>query len=176
MSMCRTVALVPALAVIALLASVMPAVAAQPQRHTVVDQTGLPLPGVRIDVRRNDQIVENVISKDDGTFELTGTLEGDTVEAALDGFETARVPIAEAAHIVLFLAHTNEVTEVTASALVSSGAAMARLGSTMSAQLALRLPTRRPRILQSLPNAGPDRKSTRLNSSHSAKSRMPSSA
>ena len=49
------------------------------------------------------------------------------------------------------IARTNEVTEVVASALTSSGSSMERLGSTMTAPLALRLPTPRPRILQSLP-------------------------
>ncbi len=51
----------------------------------------------------------------------------------------------------MVVGRTTEVTEVVASALTSSGAAMERLGSTMSAPLAQRLPTPRPHILQALP-------------------------
>src|SRR5207342_832906 len=56
-----------------------------------------------------------------------------------------------ARRIVMVVGRTTEVTEVVASALTSSGAAMERLGSTMSAPLAQRLPTPRPHILQALP-------------------------
>ena len=52
--------------------------------------------------------------------------------------------------IVMALAHATETTEVVASALTSSGAASEHLGSTLAAPLAQRLPTPRPRVLQSL--------------------------
>ena len=75
------------------------------------------------------------------------------VEAALEGFETTRVPRSAAERIVLAIAHASEMTRegVVASALTSSGSSMEHLGSTMSAPLAQRLPTARPHILQSLP-------------------------
>jgi hypothetical protein len=132
-----------------LLASVLSM--AQPPRAIVVDATGLPLPGVRIEVRRGDQVIESVVTGADGTFELMPGRPDDLVEAALDGFETTRVTRADALRIALPLARTNEVAEVVASALTSSGSSMERLGSTMTAPLAQRLPTPRPRILQSLP-------------------------
>jgi hypothetical protein len=126
-------------------------VSAQPAPLVVIDQTGLPLPGVRIDVYRGGQIIESVTTGADGTYQLAPGQPSDMVDAALEGFETVRVPRVEANRIVLPIGRTNEVTEVVASALTSSGSAMERLGSTMSASLAQRLPTPRPHILQSLP-------------------------
>ena len=107
----------------------------------VVDQTGLPLPGVRIDVYRGADVIETVTTNADGTFQLAPGVPSDMVEAALDGFETLRVPRVEANRIVLLIGRASEVTEVVASALTSSGSAMEHLGSTMSAALAQRLPT-----------------------------------
>jgi hypothetical protein len=139
-----------AIAAMAMLLAAAP-VRAQPARPVVVDQTGLPLPGVRIDVYRGSQIIESVTTEGDGTFQLAPGQPSDMVDVALEGFETVRVPRVEANRIVLPIGRTNEVTEVVASALTSSGSAMERLGSTMTASLAQRLPTARPHILQSLP-------------------------
>jgi len=124
---------------------------AQGAKGVVVDQTGLPLPGVRIEVRRGDAVTESTTSEADGTFTLAPGAPDDAVEAALDGFETVHVPRTSASRIVLPLARATEVTEVVGSALTSSGSTMERLGSTMAAPLAQRLPAPRPRILQSLP-------------------------
>jgi hypothetical protein len=124
---------------------------AQATPGVVLDQTGLPLPGVRIDLERQGQVVEHATTEGDGTFTLRGGLKDDIVVAVLDGFETTRASLTPEMRIVMPLAHASEVTEVRGSALTSSGAAMERLGSTMSAPLAERLPVARPRILQSLP-------------------------
>ena len=124
---------------------------AQPRRAVVLDQTNLPVPGVRIDVYRGDQIIETTMTGGDGTFELAPGPDTDMVEAAIDGFETTRVPRTAAARIVMPIARATAVTEVVASALTSSGSSMEHLGSTMTAPLAQRLPAARPRILQSLP-------------------------
>jgi len=94
--------------------------AAQSERAVVLDQTNLPLPGVRIDVRRGDQVIQSTVTGGDGTFELAPGPPSDTVEATLEGFETARVPRSAADHIVLAIAHASDVTEVVASALTSS--------------------------------------------------------
>src|SRR5262249_35023270 len=139
-------------ALVATAAVLIPAAAAaQTLRGLVVDQTGLPLPGVRIDVERNGEVIQSVTTDSDGSFELSAAGEHDVVVAVLPGFETTRVSPAQIGRIVMPLAHATDVTEVTASALTSGGAAMERLGSTMTAPLAQRLPTQRPRILQSLP-------------------------
>ena len=124
---------------------------AQSARPVVLDQTNLPLPGVRIEVRRGDQVIQSTVTGGDGTFDLSPGPPTDTVEATLEGFETARVPRSAADRIVLPIAHASDVTEVVASALTSSGSSMEHLGSTMTAPLAQRLPSPRPRILQSLP-------------------------
>ena len=44
---------------------------ALPGAFVVVDQTGLPLPGVRIEVHRGDEILQSLVTGADGTFELT---------------------------------------------------------------------------------------------------------
>ena len=120
-------------------------------RGVVVDQTGLPLPGAHIEIQRGTRTIASIETSLDGGFDLSLTEPADDVAVSLDGFETAHVR-AEAAHrIVLQLARATATTEVVASALTSAGAAMEHLGSTMTAPLAQRLPTPRPRILQSLP-------------------------
>jgi TonB dependent receptor len=121
------------------------------QRGVVVDQTGLPLPGARVELRRGERIVASLVTGLDGAFDLPDAEPTDTVDIALDGFEAAHIESAKAQRVVLALAHATETTEVVASALTSAGAAMEHLGSTMTAPLAQRLPSPRPRILQSLP-------------------------
>jgi hypothetical protein len=117
----------------------------------VIDQTGLPLPGVRIEVTRGPDVVVATVSGADGTFSLATVAPDDVVNLTLDGFEPAHIPVSRAGRIVLEVAHATESTTVVASVLTSSGAAMENLGSRMTAQLASRLPEPRPRILQSLP-------------------------
>ena len=124
---------------------------AQTTSGVVVDQTGLPLPGVQIDVTRGAATVTSTVSGADGTFSIQTVAPDDIVNLTLDGFEPAHIPVSRAARIVLEVAHATESTTVVASVLTSSGAAMETLGSRMTAQLANRLPEPRPRILQSLP-------------------------
>lgn len=132
------------------LLGVSPTLRAQ-QHGIVVDQTGLALPGARVELKRGDQIIATVYTGLDGSFDLPDATPTDFLDVSLDGFETAHIEGANARRIVLPLAHATLTTEVVASALTSSGASMEHLGSTMTAPLAQRLPTPRPRILQSLP-------------------------
>jgi hypothetical protein len=134
-----------------LLVSVPALAGAQPQRALVLDQTDLPLPGVRVDVYRGDKVIQTIVTGADGSFELAPGPATDVLEAILEGFETTRVPRSAADRIVLAIARATEMTDVVASALTSSGSSMEHLGSTMTAPLAQRLPAARPRILQSLP-------------------------
>jgi len=120
-------------------------------RGVVVDQTGLPLPGAHIELRRGDQVIATLDTGQDGAFALPPTEPTDVIDVSLDGFETAHVAPADAQRVVLALAKATATTEVVASVLTSAGASMEHLGSTMTAPLAQRLPTARPRILQSLP-------------------------
>jgi hypothetical protein len=125
---------------------------AQPTtRGVILDQTNLPLPGVRIEVSRGAQVVQSTVTGGDGSFELLPGPPTDMVEAALEGFETTRVARSAADKIVMAIARATDVTNVVASALTSSGSTMEHLGSTMTAPMAQRLPAPRPRILQSLP-------------------------
>ncbi|HYM23244.1 MAG TPA: hypothetical protein VEU08_08550 [Vicinamibacterales bacterium] len=121
------------------------------QRGVVVDQTGLPLPGAHIEVHRGDAVVLSTDTGLDGGFDNSAIQPSDTIDVSLDGFETAHLPGAKSDRVVLAIAHATETTEVVASVLTSAGASMEHLGSTMTAPLAQRLPTARPRILQSLP-------------------------
>jgi len=137
---------------LALIVLGVPALAvAQTASGVVVDQTGLPLPGVQIEVTRGANVVATTMSGADGTFSIEAGAADDIINLTLDGFEPAHIPVSRAARIVLEVAHTTESTTVVASVLTSSGAAMETLGSRMTAQLASRLPEPRPRILQSLP-------------------------
>src|SRR4051812_18499504 len=140
------------LALFVTLMALPPAARAQNVRAVVLDQTNLPLPGVRVEVYRGDTVVDTVITGADGTFDVPPGQPGDLIEATLEGFETTRVPRATAQRIVMPLAHASGITtDVVASALTSSGSSMEHLGSTMTAAVAQRLPAPRPRILQSLP-------------------------
>jgi hypothetical protein len=134
-----------------LLVALVPATLLGQLRGVVVDQTGLPLPGAHVEVHRADRLVINLDTGLDGGFELPDVMPTDVVTVALDGFETVHIAPVDARRIVLPLAHATETTEVVASALTTAGASMEHLGSTMTAPLAQRLPTARPRILQSLP-------------------------
>ena len=130
----------------------LPALApAQTISGVVVDQTGLPLPGVQIEVTRGPDVVTTTVSGADGTFSIAAVAADAVVNLTLDGFEPAHIPASRVARVVLEVAHATESTTVVASVLTSSGAAMETLGSRMTAQLAQRLPEPRPRILQSLP-------------------------
>ncbi len=137
--------------VVLTLTAISVSVAAQGVRGVVVDQTGLPLPGVRVDLYHGSNILQNLTTEADGGFILADGAADDIVELTLEGFETTRVPVSAARRIVLPLARTSEITEVVGDALMSSGSSMEHLGSTMTAPLAMRLPAPRPRILQSLP-------------------------
>lgn len=141
-----------AIAVVAFGAFLFASIVLHAQQHgVVVDQTGLPLPGARVDLKRGNQTITTVYTGLDGAFDLPDAQPSDAIDISLDGFESAHIEGGAAARVVLALAHATETTEVVASALTSAGAAMEHLGSTMTAPLAQRLPAPRPRILQSLP-------------------------
>jgi hypothetical protein len=124
---------------------------AAPTHNVVIDQTGLPVPGVRIEIQREGRVVATLETGLDGGYDLPAdVLSDDTIVISLDGFETAHVRPSDT-KVVLQLARATDTTTVVASALTTAGASMEHLGSTMTAPLAQRLPTPRPRILQSLP-------------------------
>ena len=75
--------------------------AAQSVRGVVVDQTGLPLPGVEVQLVDGSTLVRALVTRADGTFDIDVSLRGTTVVASLEGFETTRVNRADAVRIVL---------------------------------------------------------------------------
>ena len=65
---------------------------AQPTRAVILDQTSLPLPGVRVEVYRGERVIQTTITGGDGTFDLLPGPATDVIEATLEGFETTRDP------------------------------------------------------------------------------------
>src|SRR5207253_2738784 len=82
--------------IVALFSLVAASVSAQTVRGTVLDQTGLPLPGAMVRLVSGSSTVTAVTTGLDGSFTFDAALAGDTVVASLDGFEMATVPRAEA--------------------------------------------------------------------------------
>ena len=117
----------------------------------VVDQTGLPLPGVTVQLVTGARVVATVVTGADGTYTFADGVTGTTVVAALDGFETARVPLAGASRIVLSLAHAAESTQVVAPAVIPSSPTAATLGGTLTAKTVARLPSAHLQARESLP-------------------------
>ena len=124
---------------------------AQSIHGIVVDETGLPLPGVRVELQRGDQTVLSVQSGPDGTFNLPAANPDDVVEATLKGFGVVHVPVDRASRIVLKLAPTSEEIQATASALTSSGVTMEEFGSVLTPSLIQGMATARPSALAALP-------------------------
>lgn len=136
-----------------LILTVAPAasVPAQSLQGIVVDQTGLPLPGVVVQLLDDDTAVASVTTGPDGSFEIGPTLPGSTIAASLEGFETTRVARQNAARIVLALARAAETTTVVAPALPSSSPTASTVGSNLTATTVARLPSSRLKARESLP-------------------------
>src|SRR6202011_4030887 len=90
-------------------------------------------------------------SREEGGFFIDEQLPGDTVMASLDGFETARIPRAEAARIVLSIARAVETTTVVAPLNAPSSPTTTLLGNTLTASTVARLPSARMNARESLP-------------------------
>ncbi len=116
-----------------------------------MDQTGLPLPGVTVQLLDGAAIVASFTTGPDGGFEIGPELQGDTVVASLDAFETARVARQDATRIVLSIAHAVETTTVVAPELPSASPTASTMGSTLSATTVARLPSSRLKARESLP-------------------------
>ena len=134
-----------------LLASLPVSISAQRLRGVVVDQTGLPLPGVAVQLLDGVAIVASLTTGADGGFDIGAALRGDIVVASLDGFETARVARQDAARIVLSIAHAAETTTVVAPELPSSSPTASAVGSILTATTVARLPSSRLKARESLP-------------------------
>ena len=131
-------------------AAVAPA-GAQAVRGVVVDQTGLPLPGVTVQLLDGDAVVGTWITAADGSFDIEVALQGSTVVASLDGFETTRIERVDATEIVLPVGRAAESTSVVADVMVPSSPTSALIGTSLPATMLQRIPPSRMRTREALP-------------------------
>ena len=124
---------------------------AQTVRGVVVDQTALPLPGVVVEVLENEVVIGSVTTGADGTFVIDEGIRGGTIALSLEGFEPTRVPRADAARIVLSIAHATETSTVVAPSVTESSPTAPLLGNTLTATNISRLPSARMQARESLP-------------------------
>ena len=125
---CMRAGLTRAALLICLLTAFVPLVdAAQAVRGAVFDQTGLPLPGVIIQLLDGDAVIQSQLTDENGSFAIDASQAGDVVSASLEGFEPLRVARADASRIVLVIAHTSETTTVLAPGSVESSPTAALL-------------------------------------------------
>jgi hypothetical protein len=124
---------------------------AQGQRGVVVDQTGSTLPGATVQLVEGTTVVATVTTDMEGAFTLPASQAGGTVVVSLSGFQTMRVPRADAERVMLPLARTEQVATVTAPIGVTSSPSNAALGNTLSAVNVTRLPSKNFKAKESLP-------------------------
>ena len=131
--------------------TIAPPTFAQTVRGVVVDQTGLPLPGVTVQVLDGAVLVTSVTTGPDGSFVIDAAIRGETIGASLEGFEPLRVPRAGAARIVLEIARATDSTTVIAPTVIASSPTATLLGNTLTATNIARLPSSRMKARESLP-------------------------
>ena len=122
----------------------------QSEGPVVVDQTGLPLPGVTIQLVDGDRVVTTTTTNSEGRFTLDPRLPGQLIVASLDGFESIRVD-RRVDRIELAIAHTTETTTVVGSSIESASPTATLLGSTLTASTVARLPSSHMKARESLP-------------------------
>ena len=124
---------------------------AQGQRGVVVDQTGSTLPGATVQFIEGTTVVATVMTDQEGGFTFPASQVGGTVVVSLSGFQTIRVPRAEADRVMLPLARTEQVASVVAPIGVSASPSNAVLGNTLSSMNVTRLPSKNFKAKESLP-------------------------
>jgi hypothetical protein len=143
--------LVSLVGVMLALASLPTPSSAQTIRGVVLDQTRLPLPGVRLQLVDGSTVVATVTTAANGTFVFDAAFPGDAILATLAGFEPVSVPRWKASRIVLQVAHTAEATTVVAPAITPSSPTTTLLGSSLAPATVARLPSSHMKALESLP-------------------------
>src|SRR5262252_1053992 len=76
---------------------------AQAPSSVVVDESTHPLPGATVSLLRDGIVIATTVTNADGAFAFESTRADDLVEVSLSGFQTLRVPVANAARITLKL-------------------------------------------------------------------------
>src|SRR5262249_2618610 len=87
----------------------------------------------------------------EGSFRIDDAWPGDALVVSLEGFESRRVPRADANRIVLEIARATESTTVTAPALAESSPTAPLLGSSLTSSTIGRLPSSHMKARESLP-------------------------
>ena len=128
-----------------------PAASAQSMRGEVVDQTGLPLPGVTIEILDGTTVTTTIVTGPDGTFVIPDSARGTHVVAQLEGFESTTVLRPDVSRIVLLIARTSTTTVVVGSTLSPESPIAPLLGNTLTATDIARLPNKRMQARESLP-------------------------
>ena len=126
-------------------------VRAQSPRITIVDQTGLPLPGVNIQILVEDTPARTLTSANDGTLSLEGISPTASLLLSLEGFGERRVAPPIPNRIVLYLAKAVDSTVVVAPETIESSPSAERLGSTLTTTSIARLPSAHMHARESLP-------------------------
>src|SRR5438105_3836734 len=101
-----------AVVTILLLIALPLSIAAQAIRGVVLDQTGLPLPGVTVDVLEGTTVTATIHSQADGTFEIPEVVRGSRITAKLEGFDPVTLLRTEAMRIILPIARATATTVV----------------------------------------------------------------
>ena len=120
-------------------------------RGEVVDQTGLPLPGVTIEVLDGTTVTTTIVTGPDGTFVIPDAARGTHVVAQLAGFESTTVLRPDVSRIVLLIARASTTTVVVGSTLSPESPVAPLLGNTLTATEIARLPNKRMQARESLP-------------------------
>jgi hypothetical protein len=127
------------------------ALCAQSRRITVVDQQGLPIPGVTVRLLDGNAVRREAVTDAEGGFELISGDEALSVSVTLDGFQPAQAPVAGTERIVLQLAATNETTTVVADLASTPATPTALKGSSLNTTTVARLPSSHMHARESLP-------------------------
>jgi len=118
----------------------------------VVDQTGLPLPGVTVQIFASDRLLQTLTTEADGFFTLPQVPTDATLILSLEGFETTHTAAANVPdHIVMPLARATDSTVVVAPETIDASPSAERLGSTLTTTAIARLPSAHMHARESLP-------------------------
>ncbi|MEO8519764.1 MAG: carboxypeptidase regulatory-like domain-containing protein [Acidobacteriota bacterium] len=120
-------------------------------RGTVVDQSGLAIPGATVELRRGDVVVASTTSAADGTFVLAAPDTRGSVVVSLTGFTTITVAATDAARVALPIAGVAASTTVTAVGPLDGASTEATIGAALSTSTLQRLPTSRQHVNDALP-------------------------
>src|SRR5262245_35891009 len=114
---------------------------AQVPSSVVLDESNHPLPGATVSLVREGVVIATTVTNADAAFAFDAARADDFVEVSLNGFQTLRVPLANAARITLKLSRTLEETTVRAPATAPNAPNAPALGGGVTADTVARMPS-----------------------------------